>query len=38
MRPRTVLLVPVVVALLLVGLLVALSMAKPLSPYIYPMF
>jgi uncharacterized membrane protein YqhA len=31
-------LVPVFVALLLVGLLVALSIARPASPFIYPTF
>ncbi len=31
-------LVPIVLALLIVGLLVAISVASPLSPFIYPMF
>lgn len=31
-------LVPVVLALLVVGMLVALSQASPLSPFIYPLF
>ena len=31
-------LVPVVLALVVVGFLVALSVASPLSPFIYPLF
>jgi hypothetical protein len=31
-------LVPIVLALVLIGLLVAMSTASPLSPFIYPMF
>jgi uncharacterized membrane protein YqhA len=31
-------LAPILLALILVGLLVAISTASPLSPFIYPMF
>jgi hypothetical protein len=31
-------LVPIVIALIVVGLLVALAVASPLSPFIYPLF
>jgi uncharacterized membrane protein YqhA len=31
-------LVPVILAIVLVGLIVAVSAASPLSPFVYPMF
>jgi hypothetical protein len=31
-------LVPIVVALVIIGVLVAVSVASPLSPFIYPLF